>query len=168
MTTQTPPAAIFSRDRKHRYTLRRQLDPMLGQGTCCFIMCNPSTANEFHNDPTIRRCIGFARSWGFQQLVVVNLFALRSTDPKSLYATKGDPIGKLNDGYILQAVIEADLVVCAWGNNGTLKGRSKDVLAQLQPFGAKVKHLGMTDQGEPGHPLHLLKTTQLQEFALAV
>ena len=165
MTTDTRPRAVFSRDRKHRYTLRRQLDPMLGQGVCCFIMCNSSTANEFQDDPTVRRCIDFARSWGFQQLVVVNLFALRSTDPKSLYTTKGDPIGGLNDGYILQAVIEADLVVCAWGNHGALKGRSKDVLAQLQPFGAKIQHLGMTSQGEPGHPLYLPKTSQLQEIA---
>ena len=128
-------------------------------------MCNPSTADEHQDDPTIRRCIDFARAWSHRDLVVVNLFALRSTDPRGLCRVD-DPVGPLNDTYIWGAVYEADLTVCAWGNWGATNGRSKDVLARLLPhFADKMRHLGLTNDGEPGHPLYLPKVSQLQEFA---
>ena len=163
MTLVTEPLAIFSRDRRYRYTLRRQIS-MVGKGVCVFVMCNPSTASEYLNDPTVRRCIGFALSWGYAHLVVVNLFALRSTDPSALVRSN-DPIGPMNDGHIWGAVHEADLAVFAWGNFGATNGRSKTVLGRLMPyFGDKIRHLGLTNEGEPAHPLYLPKVSQLQEF----
>ena len=86
-----------SRDLAPAYPLR---------GTCLFIMLNPSTADETANDPTIRRCIGFASLWGFRHLVIGNLFALRSTDPQALY-TAPDPIGVDNDSHLSAIADEA-------------------------------------------------------------
>ena len=79
-----------------------------------------------------------------------------------------DPVGPMNDGYIWQAVWDADLVVCAWGNFGAVNDRSQAVLTRLLPhFGEKMRHLGLTNHGEPGHPLYLPKVAQLQEFKAA-
>ena len=133
------------------------------------IQCNPSKADEHRNDPTVRRNIDFVTSWGFEWLVQVNVFALCSTDPAELKRTSLDPVGPLNDGYIWSAVEESDLAVCAWGNNGALNGRSQAILARLLPhFAGKMRHLGLTNIGEPGHTLYLPKVTQLQEFSHAV
>ena len=103
LTMLDKPLAVFSEDRIYRYILRCQISPLLGAGTCAFIMCNPSTADEHQDDPTIRRCIDFARSWGYAELVVLNLFAYRSMMDPALLRTKGDPVGPMNDGYIWSA-----------------------------------------------------------------
>jgi len=118
-------AATFSSDRKYRYTLRRSIS--MSPGTLCFVMLNPSTADETQDDPTIRRCIGFATKWGFGQLLIVNIFALRSTDPEHLYGHV-DPIGPENDDVLYRAFVESDQVVAAWGNHGSHLGRADLVL----------------------------------------
>lgn len=83
--------AVFSEDEAYRYSLIREWDPT--KGHCCFVMLNPSKATATVNDPTVARCMGFAERWGFGSLQVVNLFALRSTDPRALY-THTAPIGE--------------------------------------------------------------------------
>ena len=80
-----PAGAVFSDDMVYRYRLWRTWDPDLP--TCLFIMLNPSTADHEQNDPTIRRCLDFAKQWGYGQLLVGNLFALRATDPARTYGT---------------------------------------------------------------------------------
>ena len=86
-------SAIFSPDEKYRYFLRRQLSDK--PGTVNFIMLNPSTADENVNDPTVARCCNYTKQWGFGSIIVTNIFALRSTDPKGLRETD-DPTGDLN------------------------------------------------------------------------
>jgi hypothetical protein len=78
-------SAIFSEDRRHRYTLERTIRRTeLERGnTVLFVCLNPSTAEETQDDPTVRRCIGFATRWGFSRLVVCNIFALRATETAS-------------------------------------------------------------------------------------
>jgi len=130
---------------------------------CLFIMLNPSTADEESNDPTIRRCMGFARSWGYGVLEVANLFALRATDPRVLRPPlrKDEPIGVRTDSYLMEAARRADLVVAAWGAWGTLWGRGRGVLDMLKGAGIRVATFGLTKQGEPRHPLYLPKDALL-------
>lgn len=146
----------------YRYLLTRrfQLDLFGTTKTCTFVMLNPSTATHEGDDPTIRRCIGYANAWGYSQLVVANLFAIRSTDPKLVYEHT-DPIGPQNDELILDAATKAQLVVCAWGSGGastkvakdTFRTRSQNVRELLQDFSPHL--LRLNEDGEPGHPLYL-------------
>jgi hypothetical protein len=119
-----------------------------------FVMLNPSTADASTDDPTIRRCLGFAKSWGFGGLVVTNLFAFRATDPKELYRTP-EAVGPLNDEYIVRWAGGADLVIAAWGTLGVMRGRGAAVLARLRQSGIAVHAIKRTSGGYPSHPLYL-------------
>ena len=148
--------AVFSSDRRYRYVLRRPLTESVALGAsskCVFIMLNPSTADEERNDPTITRCIGFASSWGFDLLEVVNLFGLRSTAPRGLRRV-ADPVGPENDLYLLQAVTGADLVVVAWGNAGSYLRRDREVINRLSRRGLRLQCLAVNGGGQPRHPLY--------------
>lgn len=153
--------ATFSPCGRYRYRLWRRWAPK-GKA-CLFIMLNPSTADEHTNDPTVERCERRARLWGFEALEVVNLFALRSTDPEELYAQE-EPVGPTNDGHILEAVLAAGEVICAWGSHGRLRSRAETVKAALQSSGRACYHLGLTIGGEPRHPLYLPYSIEPQPF----
>jgi hypothetical protein len=125
-----------------------------------FIMLNPSSATATEDDPTIRRCVGFARAWGFEGLEVANIFALRSTDPTALYAHP-DPIGPLNDATIADAARRAGRVVCAWGTHGKLMARDSAVLRALWDAGVKPMVLGLTvGLAKPRHPLYMRRDVE--------
>jgi hypothetical protein len=121
-----------------------------------FIGLNPSTANELEDDPTIRRCMKFAHSWGYGSLVMANLFAFRSTDPENL-TTAPDPIGPENDRFLSTLSSEAGIIVAGWGVNGTLMDRAEHVLNLLRQAGKEIHCLGVTKHGLPRHPLYLSK-----------
>ena len=151
--TMLPDGAIFSRCRRYRYVLWRTWNE--NARACAFILLNPSSATEMENDPTIRRCIGFASRWGFGRLYVLNLFAYRATYPRDLFRAT-DPIGPENDRYIRDYARRASLVVCAWGNHGSHLQRSSHVLAMLRDAGVEDLYcLGKTSTGEPTHPLYV-------------
>jgi hypothetical protein len=146
------PSATFSPCRTYRYTLMRQWE----SGTpdfAVFIGLNPSTADEVYDDPTIRRCIGFARSWGMGGLVMLNLFAFRATRPADMFGEVSfiDIVGPENDGHISDVCDLAQIVVAAWGNHGKFMGRDAKVRA-LVP-GLQV--LRLNKDGSPAHPLYL-------------
>lgn len=146
-------SATFDQDRIYRYALTRTWDT--DRPVATFIMLNPSTADAFKLDPTIRRCIGFARAWGCGGLVVVNLFGLRSTDPKGLY-THPDPVGVANDEVIAdQLAAAAGPVVAAWGAHGVHLNRCGQVGALVQQCGRSLLCLGVTNAGQPRHPLYV-------------
>jgi len=144
--------AKLSPCRRYRYQLERIWDPDLS--VCAFIMLNPSTADENANDKTITKCMKYAKSWGFGGILVVNLFALRSTDPNKMKTDK-DPIGNEADDYLLEALSRAQLAVCAWGTDGSHLGRSKQVVDLLRRKGIETFCLKKTKSGEPNHPLYL-------------
>jgi hypothetical protein len=154
---------------RYRYTLWRRW----AEGPrCLFVMLNPSTADATRDDPTIRRCIGFARRWGHGSLEVVNLFAWRATDPAVFYQREAwhdaDPIGPENDRAILAAVGRAATVIAAWGMHGELMGRGAAVEAMITRAGVDLWCLGITRKGyHPRHPLYLATETSLQLFAQA-
>jgi len=141
--------ATFSTDGRYRYRLWRRWDR--SGPVVAFVMLNPSTADAFHDDPTIRRCIGFARSWGFGGIEVVNLFALRATDPRKLQRAR-DPVGRLNDDAIRRATGRARMVIAAWG----LRGRDRAKRTR-RLIGHEVYVLRLTQAGHPTHPLYLPK-----------
>ena len=138
---------------RYRYVLWRTVAE--AGGSVLFVMLNPSTADDQSNDPTIRRCMGFARSWGFSRLIVCNLFALRTSDPDRLLQARS-PIGIHNDRHIQAAASLADRVVVAWGARGNHLGRADSVLALLRAY-SEPHALRTTMTGQPAHPLYLPK-----------
>ena len=142
--------AEFDGTGAYRYSLWREWDS-LGPAVA-FVMLNPSTADTANDDPTIRRCASFARSWGYGSLEVVNLFAYRASEPKRLRQTP-DPIGPANDGYLLDAASRAHTLIVGWGVHGGLLDRGREVLGLLAGK-CDVYCLGVTQAGQPRHPLY--------------
>lgn len=143
--------ATFSPCRVWRYRLERRW----AEGELCgFILLNPSTADEKQDDPTIRRCIAFAKRWGFGGLVLGNIFALRSTDPAGLY-THADPVGPENDAYLARITSEARTIICGWGVHGAFRDRGAAVVELFKGRMAEPKALRLTADGHPGHPLYV-------------
>lgn len=145
--------AEFSGCRRYRYALWREWTDLLGSaetGYVMFVGLNPSTADETNDDPTITRCINFARSWGYSGLCMTNLFAFRATLPADMIAHP-DPVGPENDARLIQYAKNARLVVAAWGAHGAHLGRDAAV-RRLLP---NLHYLRLTRDGHPGHPLYL-------------
>lgn len=146
----------FSDCRRYRYTWKliwdRELPPV------AFIGLNPSTADELRPDPTVRRCIGYAKAWGYGGLIMLNLFAFRATDPRDMKA-QDDPVGPANDEMLINVVMfdvqdNGGIVVAAWGAHGTWKNRAAGVRAMFEEDGI-LHYLKLTKDGHPGHPLYL-------------
>ncbi len=127
-----------------------------------FVMLNPSRADASVDDPTIRRCIGFAKSWGFGRLEVVTLFAYRTAHPTELQQVN-NPIGIDNDYYLANLQHQVDGIILAWGNRGTLHDRNQ-VALKLLGSQKPVYCLGTTQAGQPKHPLYVSSTTRLLPF----
>lgn len=170
--------AVFSECRTYRYLLGRQLTA-LGRGegwttyppgspqagatqdprVCLFVMLNPSTADALKDDPTVRRCIGFAKRWGFDELRVVNLWALRTPHPRELFERQYRDgtvaaAGRLNRLYLAGQATIADRVVCAWGNHGESQGADLRFVGATERIARdRFVHLGLTAGGNPKHPL---------------
>lgn len=144
-------SAEFSPCKLYRYTLTRIWDD--SKPACAFLLLNPSTADEIQDDPTIRRCIGFAKSWGFGALVILNLFAWRSTNPDVL-GMIDDPVGVDNMAWILYATKDVPLILCGWGTKA-VRNQDKEVLALLRAHGRKLSALQVNQDGTPSHPLYL-------------
>lgn len=159
---------IFSPCRLYRYTLWREwsmephnlwtFDPHLayypGRGTefLQVIGLNPSTADETENDPTIRRCIRYAREWGFVALCMTNLFAWRDTKPEKMKRV-AEPIGVDNDKHLYEIAKAAGMTLCAWGIHGKHRERHLHVQRLLQDI--PMFCLGLNDDLSPKHPLFL-------------
>ena len=148
---------------QYRYSLTRVWDPSLPLLT--ITMLNPSKADASINDPTVVRCIGFARAWGYGGIRIVNLYAYRATNPKDL-AKAIDPVGPANDEYLINAAREsADLgapLVAAWGVNAE-PARIWRVV-HLPGFD-RLTSLGVTKDGHPRHPLYVRADTQLTPWS---
>ena len=118
-----------------------------------FIGLNPSTADETNDDPTLRRCIDFAKSWNYGGVCIVNLFAYCATRPEDMKKA-ADPVGPENDNWINQLASNAGVVIAAWGNEGDFEGRP----AQIREMLPNMKCLKMNKGGEPAHPLYQPKS----------
>lgn len=143
--------ATFDPGMTYRYRLSRVWNP--AKESLVWIMLNPSTADARKDDPTIKRCIQFSINQSFGGLVVVNLFALRATDPKDLELAR-DPIGPDNDAHLQQVLASKSRVCCAWGNiPARFKKREAEVLTLLRD--RTLYCLKKNQDGSPAHPLYL-------------
>ncbi len=143
--------AIFSKDKKYRYVLERNWDNT--KSSVLFIGLNPSTADEFENDPTIRRLIGFAERWGYGGLYVCNLFGFRTPYPKELFKVK-KPVGPRNDYYIKKIQKKAAKTILIYGNHGEKLNRHLDIQKLVKdPYCVQISKRKM-----PMHPLYLKYT----------
>lgn len=147
----------------YRWSLRRSwsrhntlgFDEPCNNGVCCFVMLNPSTADGLQDDPTIRRCIGFAQAWGYSSLSVRNLFPFRATNPKELLKNPDIVTGGERGESELLAAMTADIVVAAWGANVPFN-RDNYAMKLFDRFPAKPIHcLELTKLGKPRHPLYV-------------
>lgn len=167
--------AVLSDCGLYRYNLIRRWND--GLPTAVFIMLNPSTADADQDDPTIRKCIGFARRWGCGGIRVVNLFAFRSTKPAALLGGFG-PQGAYNTKHQRQALRlcspwtggRVGPCVVAWGTHSTkalrqLIGEEANLLQQqASGWPIKLQCLGTAKDGNPRHPLMLAYATELQPW----
>jgi hypothetical protein len=151
-------SAVFSPCGRYRYHLSRIWDH--NRPPLAWIMLNPSTADEKIDDPTIRRCMGFARREGAGGVEILNLFAWRSTIPKALRSVD-DPIGQDNDKWIEETLRSHLRVVCAWGEFGKYLGRDTTVLNNLRNSATKIMYLG----DKPKHPLYIRHDQPLVEIS---
>ena len=125
-----------------------------------FIGLNPSTADEQNDDPTLRKCIGFAKRWGMGSICMTNLFAWRDTKPQNMKRAL-NPIGILNDYYITEVANVAEMTIAAWGNEGVHLGRDKEVRKLI----SNLKALKINKAtGQPAHPLYIPYETTLVPF----
>jgi hypothetical protein len=157
--------AHFSPDRLYRYALWRDWSSWSNMRTLVVIGLNPSTADENDDDPTIRRCIGFAKREQCGRLVMLNLFALRATDPRVMKAHP-EPIGPDNDAVIRHWTRDeydwSSIVVAAWGVHGAHMDRA--MAARL--LTPQLYCFGVTKDGHPRHPLYLRADTPLVRYPL--
>ncbi len=164
-------SAEISECGRYRWWLRRSWllwsptgEHIESKGICCFVMLNPSTADGSQDDPTIRRCIRFAKDWGYGQLSVRNLFPWRATDPKELFHATTVTGGHRGDQELITACT-CDLVVCAWGAGVPFKRDAEclDLFKKSFP-GVPLYCLGTTKHGHPRHPLYVKADTQPVQF----
>lgn len=142
---------------RYRYELTRRWDePFSGRPNLGWVMLNPSTADAEKDDPTIRRVIRFSRVLGFGGCTVVNLYALRATDPRELMAAD-DPVGPMNDLIAGFWIRHLSLVIAAWGAHKLARDREAWFFKQVRQAGTEVRCLGVTKNGYPRHPLYVRK-----------
>lgn len=149
--------ADFSPCGQYRYALTRVWE-QTDRGHVVFVGLNPSTADDARDDPTIRRCIAFAKSWGYGGLTVLNLFAFRATASKDLLVAD-EPVGPDNNAW-LQTALHAPLVIAAWGRLGSHRQRASQVRAMLPAW----HYLRLNKDGAPAHPLYLPGTLTPQKW----
>jgi hypothetical protein len=141
----------FSPCRTYRYSLVHEWDPDLPR--VCFLMLNPSTADERQLDPTLRRCKGFASLWGYGSFEIGNIFAYRATDPREMKAAH-DPFGPDNVTHLMRMLRDHAMVVAAWGVHGKHRN-GVGVVERCMPIGKTLHALATAKDGSPKHPLYL-------------
>ncbi|MCL4715539.1 MAG: DUF1643 domain-containing protein [Hyphomonadaceae bacterium] len=162
--------AILSACERYRYSLDREWHDLETKAPrrLTWIMLNPSTADHEADDPTIRRCISFARATGCNAIRVVNLFAFRATEPDDMRRAS-DPVGPMNDAFLAEAFADAKksdgLVVAAWGAHGSLLNRDAVVVQLARAAGVHLLCLGLTGACQPKHPLYIKANQPFVPFA---
>ena len=154
---KTKSTAIISDCGRYRYRLSRCWDESLA--SCLFVMLNPSTPDDKIDDRTIRRCISFAKSWGYGRIYVGNLFAFRTSKPPEMMRAD-DPVGPHTRHHLERmartAVRSGGVCIAAWGQDGLHKRQDQTVIAWFGEFEIQLHYLKLTKNSKiPRHPLYL-------------
>ena len=167
----TDKKAIMDEIGVYRYSLTREWTPTIFSPyaeimRCVFIGLNPSTADAEKDDPTIRRCIGFARRFGCSSLEMVNLFAYRATNPRELQSSRlrKNVYGPENSRHIIEAARRGIYIIAAWGRPrwDFVRATAETVIKMLELRKIFLHCLGKTSEGFPRHPLYLPKDAKLE------
>ena len=116
-----------------------------------FVGLNPSKADEVEDDPNHTPLRGLCRRWGYGALCMVNLFAYRATEPRAMKVCSS-PVGEENDRWLIELANGAEIIIAAWGTNGTHMNRDRVVMRLLA---GKLSCLGKPKGGHPRHPLYM-------------
>lgn len=154
--------AVISPCGKYRYMLSRRWGTR--SGLVVWIMLNPSTADANVDDPTIRRCMKFTERFEYEAMMVVNLYAFRSPDPRQL-RQQSDPVGPNNYYWVRDVCEDGALLVAAWGSLKKLPAYMGTILEMLDGRGQTLNCLGITKNGSPRHPLYLKSDARLIPWA---
>lgn len=151
--------AVLSACGRYRYSLTLTWQP--DRPGLLVVLLNPSVADAFRSDPTLSRCRSRAIDLGFGALRLMNLYALRATDPAALGSAE-DPVGPENDACLDETLAcwAPKAILCGWGNRGQALGRGAIVRARLAQGDRPLWHLGLTATGAPRHPLYLPAATR--------
>lgn len=155
--------AILSSCGRYRYTLERPI-ALAPQRWLLWVMLNPSTADATTDDATIRRVVGFTRSWGYEGALVGNLYAYRATSPFDLWAfqkARGNIVGPDNDEHLNRLLSRASCVVIAWGAHAERNPQRAEYVRRLLSRRLETYALGFTNSGQPVHPLRQPADLQL-------
>ena len=144
--------AIYSPCKSYRYLLNRTT--VNAKKSLLFILLNPSTATEFKNDPTIARCQKRSEVLNYKAFTICNLFAFRTKSPRVM-KNYFDPVGPENDRLIGESILNADKIICAWGNHGTHLSQAEKVVKIIKAHNSSAFHLGLTKNNQPMHPLYI-------------
>ncbi|MEQ1760459.1 MAG: DUF1643 domain-containing protein [Vicinamibacterales bacterium] len=155
--------AVISADGRYRYKLWRRWDD--SARTMLWVLLNPSTADANSDDPTLRRCVGFAKQHGYSGIVIVNLFAYRATDPRELRHAD-DPVGPDNDAHIATACGQpgVDVVVAGWGAHALARPRAAHVRNVVDAHRGTMRCFAKSKDGHPRHPLYVPYSAQLMDL----
>lgn len=153
--------ACIDESGRYRYWLMRQWGEN-SDNFVNFVMLNPSTADAKDDDPTVRCCIRFAKSFKFDGMYITNLFAFRTKDPKEL-KKQPKPIGSENDIHLRKKAKISKTVVVTWSNHGSFMNRDKEVISILNQE-KTIYCLGKNKSGQPTHPSRLKSNTNLIKF----
>ncbi len=156
----TPSGAVFSAKRTFRYALWRNWDS--SRPKIVFVGLNPSTADEDQDDPTIRRCISFAHTWGYGGVLVGNLFAFRATRPADLKKAPM-PIGRDNNKWLDSMIVVSGRVLACWGNHGSHLSQDR-LFVDRYP---DLYCLAVNSTGAPVHPLYQPGSSMPSEYHLS-
>lgn len=158
--------AVISGCGTYRYNLLRRWD--YAKPCLYWMMLNPSTADADTDDPTINRCMGFARRGNYGGIHVVNLFAFRATNPFSLIGANWHTVGPQNDDYIRRAVdacgFDKSNFIAAWGAHGTRYPQRVARARELLPIRNTYSLGPLTKHGQPKHPLYLPYDIDWEEY----
>lgn len=146
--------AVISECGRYRYQLERHASDAAPMGTLLWVMLNPSTADAEKDDRTIRRVIDFTRRSNFRDLIVVNLFAYRATDPAELIEVD-DPEGPDNERFAIEAWQRSSGIMVAWGKAMPTKWKQTPPKVQRLFEGRSLWCLGVNGDGSPRHPLRV-------------
>lgn len=159
--------ALFSPCGLYRLTLERPI-ALAPKRWLLWCGLNPSRAGAEINDTSVSCMVRFTRDFGYDGLLLVNMFAFIATKPADLWAhlkAGGNIIGPHNDSHINQMALRASAAVLCWGAHAEKMPQRAEYVRRLLNRRLDTYALGFTKSGQPVHPLRQPADLQLVRCA---